>query len=320
MFKPISFLPIVPCLIISLILLGCHKAQEPEIRIGTNVWPGYEPLYLAKELGYFKGTGIRLIEYPSASEVIRGFKNQNLEAAALTLDEAIYIRETDNEVVIVLVMDISHGGDVIISQPGINDFADLKGKTIAVESSALGAYFISRALEIHNMTIDDVIIKHLRVNNHEELFKNNEVDATVTFEPIRTKLLAAGGKVLFSSKDIPGEISDVLVVRKNVLVQMSQQLTKLADGWFLALDEIKIHPQKSAKILARRLKITPSEVLESYEGIILPLREENRRFLAGNNGILGDNIKKLAKVMKEKSLLREEIDSYDFFSDVLLGE
>ncbi|MDH3349291.1 MAG: ABC transporter substrate-binding protein, partial [Desulfobulbaceae bacterium] len=284
MFRLISFLIVYPCLFILLISWGCHRSPEPEIRIGTNVWPGYEPLYLAKEHGYFEGAGIRLVEYPSASEVIRGFKNQNLEAAALTLDEAIYLRQTDNDLVIVLVMDISNGGDVIIAQPGINDFSDIKGKTIAVESSALGAYFISRALEIHSMTIDEVNIKHQAVNNHEEIFNKKDVDAVVTFEPVRTKLLAGGGKVVFSSKDIPGEIMDVLVVRKKVLAKKGGRLTKLVNGWFLALDDIKTRPEKSAAILARRLKVTPSEVLDSYEGIILPLREENRQLLAPDNG------------------------------------
>jgi len=288
--------------------------------VGTNVWPGYEPLYLARELGFFKGAGIRLVEYPSATEVIRGFKNKNLEVAALTLDEAISLRQYDENVVIVLVLDVSNGGDVIIAEPGINDFSELKGKRIAVEANALGAYFVSRALELHNMTLGDIDIVHTEVSNHEELFVTKQVDAVVTFEPVRTKLLAVGGREVFSSKEIPGEITDVLVVRKNVLKDMERRLTKLVDGWFLALDELKERPQKAAVLLVPRLKISPEEVLSSYDGLILPQREENRAFLNPVGGILGYNIQQLSKVMMEKGLLRSELQSPNFYSDILLGE
>lgn len=57
------------------------------LRIGTLVWPGYEPLYLARERGYLDPKSVRLVEYPSNSEVTRAFRNRAIEAAALTFDE-----------------------------------------------------------------------------------------------------------------------------------------------------------------------------------------------------------------------------------------
>lgn len=31
---------------------GCARAQTPLLRVGTNVFPGYEPLYLARDPGW----------------------------------------------------------------------------------------------------------------------------------------------------------------------------------------------------------------------------------------------------------------------------
>ena len=31
-----------------LLLAGCGSQPEPPLRVGTNLWPGYEPLYLAR--------------------------------------------------------------------------------------------------------------------------------------------------------------------------------------------------------------------------------------------------------------------------------
>ncbi|MGB5468727.1 MAG: nitrate/sulfonate/bicarbonate ABC transporter, partial [Sedimenticolaceae bacterium] len=71
----------------ALLLPAIGQAAQP-LRIGTNVWPGYEPLYLAAERENWKSKlDIRMVEYPSATEVIRAFRNRALEGAALTLDE-----------------------------------------------------------------------------------------------------------------------------------------------------------------------------------------------------------------------------------------
>jgi len=46
-------------------------------------------------------------------------------------------------------------------------------------------------------------------------FKKRQVDAIVTFEPVKSELLSSGANILFDSHQIPGRIVDVLVVRKN---------------------------------------------------------------------------------------------------------
>ncbi len=50
-------------------LAACDRQPEPPLRIGTNVWIGSEPLYLARELGKLDPAVVQLVEYPSASEV-----------------------------------------------------------------------------------------------------------------------------------------------------------------------------------------------------------------------------------------------------------
>ena len=75
--------------------LGVRKpaAYESPILLGTNVWPGYEPLYLARSLGYWDDSSVKLVEYSSASQVIRAFRNDAIHIAALTLDEVLLLKE-----------------------------------------------------------------------------------------------------------------------------------------------------------------------------------------------------------------------------------
>ncbi len=298
-------------------LAGCQRSSPPPLRLGTNVWPGYEPLYLARELGLWQEESVRLVEYPSASEVIRAFRNQNLEAAALTLDEALYLRQNGSDVVIFLVTDISNGGDAIVAQSGINAMADLKGRRVAVESGALGAYLISRALEINGMTIGDIAIVPLEVSAHEEAFLAGEVDAAVTFDPVRTRLLADGGHEIFSSRQLPGEIIDVLVVHRRCLDEYRPQLRALVAGWFDALGVLAEQPQRAAGIIGRRLKLPGAEVLSSYKGLRLPSRQENLQLL-GRQATIATAIDRLAKVMVAHQLLARVPEDTAFFTGDLV--
>lgn len=278
-------------------------AQQP-MRIGTNVWPGYEPLYLASSLSdWNQQEQIRLVEYPSASEVIRAFRNKAIEAATLTLDEVLALRQSRLPIRIILVMDVSDGGDVILGQPEISNFNQLKGKRVAVETGALGAYMIIRALEIHNMSLNDIEIDHLDVSSHEAAFSNGQVDAVVTFEPVRTRLISLGAKELFNSRKLPGEIVDVLVVHQAILDDRPELIRQLLEGWFNALDFLRTQPQQAAQIMSKRLGLSADEVLQSYHGLILPTLKQNRAMLEGDTPSLGDTINKLERVMKQNRLL-----------------
>lgn len=305
-------------------LAGCEQPQQASaeaeqlLRVGTNVWPGYEPLYLAREQEGWPGQNIRLIEYPSASEVLRAFRNKTLEAASLTLDEVMLLRNQGIPVTVVLVHDVSAGGDVIVARQGIDSMQALKGKRIGVEAGALGAYVLTRALEVNQMTLQDITIVNRDVNMHEAAMLNDEVDAVVTFEPVRTRLLQLGGEQVFDSTQIPNEIVDVLVVHQAVVQTHPQVISQLIDNWFDALAEMQRNPQTAASVMAKRLKISPQEVLQSYDGLRLPSIKENRVMLGGASPQLQMTAENLVRVMKEKKLLVGEIDSSNLFSDRFL--
>jgi NitT/TauT family transport system substrate-binding protein len=75
------------CIALLLPLVGCMREPESALRIGTNVWIGSEPLYLARELGRLDAATVQLVEYPSASEVLRAFRNQAIDGMVISLDE-----------------------------------------------------------------------------------------------------------------------------------------------------------------------------------------------------------------------------------------
>src|SRR6185436_415042 len=137
------------------VVSGCTREPETALRIGTNVWIGSEPLYLARELGYLDPATVQLVEYPSASEVLRAYRNQAIDGMVISLDELFGVAVDGLQPRIVLVVDVSHGADVVVGRPGMKSMKDLKGKRVAVESGALGAFVLSRALALTGMNAGD---------------------------------------------------------------------------------------------------------------------------------------------------------------------
>src|SRR5690554_1162347 len=142
------------------VLAGCLSAPEEPLRLGTNVWPGYEPLYLAREQGDLSAGQVALVELLSASEVMRAYRNGAIDAAALTLDEVISLRAAGLRPVVVQVTNISAGADVILVRQNVERMQDLRGKRVGVEATALGMYMLTRALALNGMTLEDVHIVH----------------------------------------------------------------------------------------------------------------------------------------------------------------
>jgi NitT/TauT family transport system substrate-binding protein len=280
--------------------------REPEsaLRIGTNVWIGSEPLYLARELGRLDPAAVQLVEYPSASEVLRAFRNQAIDGMVISLDELFGLAVDGLRPRIILVVDVSHGADVVVGRGGMRTMRDLKGKSVAVESSALGAFVLSRALALNGMKASDVNVVHLESNEQPSAFEKGQVDGAVTFDPYRAQFLRAGAKILFDSTQIPGEIVDLLAVRSTVFERQPKAIQALLTGWFGAIDYMKSEPEDAARRMGIRQQTTGEQFLAAQQGLHIPSREENLRMLGGAAPELAVTGNRLMALMVDAKLLR----------------
>ncbi|MBW4420210.1 MAG: ABC transporter substrate-binding protein [Myxacorys californica WJT36-NPBG1] len=318
--RPSTFTPLALIACLLSILISCAQQPETPIRVGANVWPGFEPLFLARELGYYQGQPIELHDYPSSTEISQALRNGDLDVAAFTMDEVLSLAETNPDIQVVLVTDFSNGGDVFLAKPEIQTPNDLKGKKVGVESSALGGYMLARSLDKLGLSLDTLKISSLGVSEHEQAYKQNVVDAVITFEPVRSNLIKTGAKVLFDSSQIPGEIIDVLVTRKDVLANRERTMKALIEGWFRALDYQQQQPQDAARKMAQREQITPEQFIESLKLLTIPDRQTNIKLLNKTEPSLIENTKRLGQVMLKNKLLKKVAPIDQLISDQLVKE
>ena len=293
-------------LLILLLTTGCTEPYKP-FRVGSNVWIGYESLYLARALGQFDGTPIQLVEMNNATEVSNALRAGVLEGAALTLDEVLTVCQDGIDLRVVLIMDFSEGADVLLARPEFPDLESLRSRRIGVESSAVGAILLQEALESAGMSSAEVQVVHLAVDHHVDAWGKDQVDALVTFEPVRTRILQKGAHELFSSRQIPGRILDVLVVRADLDARQQNHLRQLLRGHFAALDVLRQQPLAAARRMAPRTQISEPEVLSSFEGVRIPDLEENRRLLAGDAPDMTASVRRLAEWMLAQQMFRRRV-------------
>ena len=299
---------VLACLILSLALSGCVREPETALRIGTNVWIGSEPLYLARELGRLDPAAVQLVEYPSASEVLRAFRNQAIDGMVISLDELFGLAADGFQPRIILVVDVSHGADVVVGRRGMRTMSDLKGKSVAVESSALGAFVLSRALALNGMQASDVNVVHLESNEQTGAFERGQVDGAVTFDPYRAQFLQAGARTLFDSAQIPGEIVDLLAVRASAIDKEPKAIQALLAGWFDAIDYMTRNPKDAARQMGIRQQTSGEQFLAAQKGLHVPSRDENLRMLGGTAPELAVTGRRLMSLMVEAKLLRAQLD------------
>jgi len=298
----------IACIALSLALGGCMRESESSLRIGTNVWIGSEPLYLARELGRLDPATVQLVEYPSASEVLRAFRNQAIDGMVISLDELFELAADGLQPRIILVVDVSHGADVVVGRRGMKTMRDLKDKSVAVESGALGAFVLSRALALNGMQASDVNVVHLESNEQPGAFEKGDVDGAVTFDPYRAQFLKAGAATLFDSTQIPGEIVDLLAVRASVVDKEPKAIQALLTGWFGAIDYIKREPVDAARRMGIRQQTSGEQFQQAQQGLHVPTREENLRMLGGPQPELAVTGRRLMALMLDAKLLRSDLE------------
>lgn len=281
-------------LLAAFVLAACSEAPSQPLRVGINPWPGYAPLFLAAEKGFFadEGVEVELVELSSLADVRRAFERGQIDGMASSLVEVLDAdRNSDRGPMIALVADYSNGADVILAKRSITDIAALKGQRIGLEPGSLNRFILARALDQGGLTMDDVEIVSLPQVGLQEAVEAGAVDAVVTYPPISTGIEQTGLVAqVFSSADIPGEVVDVVSFSRETAVRRSSNIDAFVRGWGRAIDAMRTDPEESYALIGRHIGMSADELGEAYQGIELISADRQEEFLRSRgplaNGIL----------------------------------
>jgi NitT/TauT family transport system substrate-binding protein len=253
--------------------LYAAPAAAGTLSIGHTTWVGYGPLFIARNLGYFKAAGleVKLTTIEESSLYMAAMASGKLSGTASTIDEVLKYRSSQFCFRSVLALDESAGGDGIVVTKGIEAVKDLKGKAVAVDEGSVSMFWLSYLLKKAGLSIKDIEVKNMKADDAASAFIAGRVPAAVTWEPNLTLVKQKKvGKVLVDSSKTPGVIVDVVALRCDVIEKQPNDVQALVDGVNKAVQYMKSHPKESAQIIAKGLGgylSKPEDVADSLKGV-----------------------------------------------------
>lgn len=281
------FLMMALLLTFTVVVSGCSSKEaastassgsDQPIKLALSPWPGWFVWYLVKEKGFFEKNGVKvdLVWFPVYSDSLSALASGKVDANSQTLSDTLAPASKGIPLKAVLVNDNSNGGDGVVVKPNINSLQELKGKKVATELGTVDHLLMLTALEKAGLAEKDVSYTNMTVNDAGPAFISGNLDGAVLWEPFLSKAIQEGkGKLLFSSKDTPGLIPDLLVFKEEITKNRPEDVKKILNAWFDALDYWKANPEESLQIMAKAAETPVDEYKAGVDSVKIFQLEDN---------------------------------------------
>lgn len=264
--------------------IAAHAATS--MKIGTVVWIGYGPFFVADAKDFYKKHDLKvtLQMFTDPALIPTAMASHSVDGGMLTYDQVIGSDAKGLAHKVVMPIDYSNGGDAIVASTAITKVSDFKGKKIGFNPLSPSDFLLSYALKKNGLSEKDFTAVPMTPEAVPAAMASGGIPVGVTYEPSLSQILSQGdGKkfhVVFSSKNAPGLIADVLVFDQKYIQAHPKEITGLIESYVDGMNYMKAHPDESAKIIGKAMGISGKEVMEQMSGVYnIPLAEMPKAFV-----------------------------------------
>ncbi len=284
------------------LLIGCAN-QPPRFVLAMNPWPGYAYFALAQERQHYDPRRLQLDlrNFDDNDRAVQAYVAGSAQAIATTAIDVVTICGVAPErcPVIVYVIDESRGGDQVLALPQVKDLKGLVGQPIALDRSSLSRYLLARAFESQDLPPPvPSQLRFLPAASWEASLRQGAVVAVVSYPP-RSELLRRSLPLdmLFSSRQLPNEILDVLAVEPELLRLQPDAVLALVQGWQAALAEEREGQVGVRQAMADYLGLDPAVGATVLGGIRYPGPQEQYELLNPRQNHLPPLLEQIRQVL-----------------------
>ncbi len=260
------------------------------MKIALTTWIGYSPFYVAEGMDMYGKYGLKvsLQTFSDPAMLPSAVAGKAVDGALMTFDQVIGAAAQGQVFKVVMPIDYSNGGDAVLADMSIKNITDLKGKKVAYAPLSPSDFLISYALKINGMSDKDISPINMTPEAIPSAMASKAVPAGTTYEPNVSQILGMdGGKkfhVIYSSREAPGLIADVLVFDEAHIKQNGKEITALIKAYLDGLAYMKSNPKEASEIIGKAIGVSGKEVLEQLEGVYnIPLKEMAQPFKPGKD-------------------------------------
>jgi NitT/TauT family transport system substrate-binding protein len=276
MFRKLIALP----LLVLLSMGSAHAEALKSVKLGVVTWIGYGPLYIAesRELWKKHGLKVQLQNFTDPALLPAAISGGALDGGFITYDQLVGQVAKGDRMKAVMPLDFSNGGDAVVATLDIPSVKALKDQKVAFAPLSPSDFLLAFALRSNGMKDPDVKPVGTGPEAVPAAMISGQVKAGVTYEPMVSQITSEGGgkrfHVIYSSKQSPGLLSDVLVFTDKAMKERQDLIRAVMRGYLDGLEMVRTQPAEAAKIIGKALGISEAEVLEQQQAIYaLSLKE-----------------------------------------------
>jgi len=219
----------------------------PKLTLAVAPYVAWMPWFLANEQGDFQSYSSEHqlnIQFASSnySETIQKFIGGEVNAVAITnIDAFTQLVRQNIEADVILITSYNNGNHGIIIRSSNNETTpDVRGKQFGLVEYSTYHYLLDRYLTKNQIPFDEVGITNLKESEIRSALGGKDVYGLVTNSSFSGRMVQEQqAKVLFDSRQIPKEIIDLIVVRRETLDDHPSFAQALLAIWFSVMEKLQ---------------------------------------------------------------------------------
>ena len=267
------------------------------ITIGEPALEQSALIYIAEDQGYFTGNGLNVTlrdDYPSGVGPVSDMMLGRLDISVSAEYPVIAQIFNKKNISVIGVIDKYQSAKIIGRRDrGIENISDLKGKKIGFPKKTICEFFLGRFLNLHGMSLQDVVLVDISALQSADAIDNGSVDAIIYYQPYVYAIedrLGDNGVIWQAQSD--QLLYGVMSCRNDWAVGHGEQINRLLKSLALAEEYIIDNPEGAKAIVQKRLNFSDAymetvwpnhEFTLSLDQSLLIAMNDEGRWMINNN-------------------------------------
>ena len=254
MNKLISLMAVLAVSVLS--VTAANAASKDTVKIAWSHYTGWEPIGFMQSSGILakhaakNGVKVEMVFVGDYVDSITLYAAKQFNGVAVTNMDVLAIAGVGGRKSTALVVgDYSDGNDGLVFK-GVRSLEDAANGKVHLVEYSVSHYLLARAYEKAGLSMDKMTLVNTTDADIPAIVKSAKSAVAVSWNPMLMEIRnMEGTNVVFTSREIPGEIIDMIVVGDEVSAAARRAIV---DAWYEVMGLIKARDADTIKALAEQ--------------------------------------------------------------------